>query len=145
MSRLQISGAALAVGAVVFPCAAFAAASDDIEPAAPAAPRAALIAPLEYQLEKEIVVRDWVLCVSQAFAETIAKARAASIEQALAAYAALKAAKSCGQFAELRVILKEPPYRSTAGDEAQIFSANVNIAGRWAKAFVVRGGVPVDR
>ena len=46
----------------------------------------ALISPLEYQLGTEMVVRDWVLCVSESFAETLAKARAAGVEEALAAY-----------------------------------------------------------
>ena len=82
--------------------AAFAAAPDNLDDAAPAAKATpALIAPLEYQLGTEMVVRDWVLCVSQSFAETLAKARASGVEEALAAYSDLKASKSCGQFPQM--------------------------------------------
>ncbi len=92
----------------------------------------------------EMVVRDWVLCVSQAFAELLAKARAAGVEAALVAYDDLKTAKSCGQFSQLTVVLHESLYASTADDNAQVFSAAVNIAGHWANAFLVEGGLPAE-
>jgi hypothetical protein len=139
---IGVFGAALS-----FATAAIAAAPDELD-AAPAAPAPAVIAPLEYELGTELVVRDWVLCVSQSYAETIARAHAEGAEQALAAYAGLKATKSCGQFPELRVILDKPITLSDsstiAGDDAQVFSASVNIGGKWAKAFVVQGGLPVN-
>lgn len=139
-------GAAVAAIAAIVPLAAFAAAPDTLDDAVPAAKATpALIAPLEYQLGTEMVVRDWVLCVSQSFAETLAKARASGIEEALAAYSALKASKSCGQFTQLTVVLHELLYATAADDNAQVFSATVNISGRWANAFLVEGGLPAEQ
>ncbi len=137
--------AAILAGALIAPLAAHAAAPDDLGDASNA-PKAApaLISPLEYQLGTEMVVRDWVLCVSRTFAETLAKARAAGVEAALAAYSDLKASKSCGQFTQLRVVLHKSLYASAAEDNAQVFSAAVNISGHWANAFVVEGGLPAE-
>ncbi len=138
-------GVAILAGAVMMPLAALAAAPDNLGDAAVAPKTApALISPLEYQLGTELVVRDWVLCVSETVAETLAKARAVGVEEALAAYNDLRAAKSCGQFAQLRVVLHKSLYASVAEDDAQVFSATVNIAGHWANAFVVEGGLPAE-
>ena len=142
MKPILKTGAAALAAAMMIPLAAFAAAPDNLGDAvAPKAPTA-LIAPLEFQLGTEMVVRDWVLCVSQAFAETLAKARAASVADAVAAYSGLKASKSCGQFSELKVVLHKPLYASAANDNAQVFSAAVSISGQWANAFLVEGGLP---
>jgi hypothetical protein len=134
-------------GATCLPVTAFAAAPDEIDPATNARPAPAVIAPLEYELGTELVVRDWVLRVSQTYAETIARAHAEGAEQALAAYADLKAAKSCGQFPEMHVILDAPVHPSDLSvvSDAQVFSASVNIGGKWAKAFVVQGGLPAPK
>jgi len=45
----------------------------------------------------------------------------------------------------LRVILHESLYASAADDNAQVFSAAVNISGRWANAFVVEVGLPAEQ
>ena len=138
-------GTAFLAGAVVLPLAASAAAPDtldDVAPAAKATP--ALIAPLEYQLGTKMVVRDWVLCVSESFAETLAKARASGVEKALAAYSTLKASKSCGQFPQMTVVLHQSLYASAETDNAQVFSGAVNISGHWANAFLVEGGLPAE-
>jgi hypothetical protein len=87
------------------------------------------------------VVKDWVLCVSQSLAESLVKAREQGVAEAEKAYDQLKAAKSCGQFAEMRVILQKPLYVSTEGDDARVFGALVNIAGGWANAYVVCGAI----
>ncbi len=146
MSGLLKYCAVALAAAVAMPLAALGAAPDNLDVAAPPKPAPALIVPLEHQMDTEMVVRDWVLCVSQAFAETIAKARAIGPAEALAAYSDLKASKSCGQFSELRVVLHKPLYAADGTQEAaQVFSAAVNISGRWANAFVIEGGLPEDR
>ena len=145
MKPTAMTGVAALVAVMMVPLAALAAAPDNLG-AASVAPKAltGLIAPLEFQLGTEMVVRDWVLCVSQPFAETLAKARAAGVAEALAAYSGLKASKSCGQFSELKVVLHKPLYASAADDNAQVFSAAVSISGQWANAFVVEGGLPAE-
>ncbi len=138
-------GAAVLAVAVIVPIAALAAAPDTLDDAAPGAKATpALIAPLEYQLGTEMVVRDWVLCVSESFAETLAKARASGVEEALAAYSDLRASKSCGQFRQMTVVLHQSLYASAETDNAQVFSGAVNISGHWADAFLVKGGLPAE-
>lgn len=144
MKYFQKLGAAILAGAVALPLAALAAAPDALNDAA-APPTSTLISPLEYRLGTEMVVRDWVLCVSRGFAETLAKARAAGVAEALAAYAGLSSSKSCGQFSQLTVVLHESLNASaTANVDAQVFSAAVNISGHWANAFLVKGGLPAE-
>ncbi len=140
MSRKWMLGVAALAGIACSPFAVLAAAPDDIDMAAPAKAKQGLIAPLEYKLDTEMVVKDWVLCISQSFAESIA--RADSPEQARAVYADLKANKSCGLFPELHVILHQSVYSQSA---AQVFSAAVNFSGRWANAYLVQRGVAADR
>jgi hypothetical protein len=91
-----------------------------------------------------MVVTNWVLCVSQAVAEQLVHAREESLDLARATYAELNQAKSCGQFPELRVILQERLYTSSAesGHDARVFGALVDFAGSWASAYVVYGGLP---
>ena len=59
------------------------------------------------------------------------QAREEGVDRARSAYAELDAAKSCGQFAELRVILRERLYASSAdfGHDARVFGALVDFAG----------------
>ncbi len=123
---------------------AFAAAPDmlDAEPLVAPAKAGAPIA--DYALDTEMVVRDWVLCVSLTVAEQLVQAREESVERARSAYAELNQAKSCGQFSELRVVLRERLYASSAesGHDARVFGALVDFAGSWASAYVVYGGLP---
>jgi hypothetical protein len=123
---------------------AFAAAPDllDAEPLVPAAKTAPPIA--DYALDREMVVRNWVLCVSATVAEELVHARESGVDHARSTYAELNAAKSCGQFSELRVILRERLYASSAesGHDARVFGALVDFAGSWASAYVVYGGLP---
>jgi hypothetical protein len=97
----------------------------------------------DFRLGTEMVVHDWVLCVSQDSAESIAKARSKGMAEALAAYADLKAAKTCGQFPELHVILRQAVYQSDPQIDhmAGVFAASVNIGGGWPDGFVVYGGL----
>src|SRR5689334_630470 len=112
-----------------------------VEPAAPAA--IGITAPGKYTLETEMTVHNWVLCISQPMAEELVHARAAGVDQARQAYAGLASSRSCGQFPELRVILRDPLYSSAAdaGYDARIFGALVNLSGDWASAYVVSGGL----
>ena len=123
---------------------AWAAAGNDLDEAPPAASAATGSPIVDYALDREIVVENWVLCVSQRFAEDLVHAREAGPDRAIETYADLKAKRSCGQFAELRVILQKRLYESSAasGHDARAFSALVNLSGSWANAFVVFGGVP---
>lgn len=134
--------AAAAVVICMISAPAFAAAGDDLDDA-PA--RSAAASPIvDYALDREIVVENWVLCVSQRFAEDLVHAREAGPDRAMEAYAGLKAGRSCGQFAELRVILQKRLYELSAasGHDARAFSALVNLSGSWANAYVVFGGLP---
>ena len=123
---------------------AFAAAPDLLD-SEPVVPRATVAAPIaDYALDTEMVVRNWVLCVSQTVAEQLVQAREESVERARSAYAELNQSKSCGQFPELRVVLRERLYASSAesGHDARVFGALVDFAGNWASAYVVYGGLP---
>jgi hypothetical protein len=99
-----------------------------------------------YELDTEMVVHNWVICVSQGVAEQLVQAREVSAEKAVSAYESLKDERKCGQFAELRVILQKPVYASAAesGFDARVFDALVNLADNWASAFVVTGGLPEE-
>ena len=99
-----------------------------------------------YDLDTEMVVHNWVICVSQAVAEQLVQAREQSLESALAAYESLKDERKCGRFSELRVILQKPVYRSAAdsGHDARVFDALVNLADNWASAYLVTGGLPEE-
>jgi len=134
--------AACCVAAPTAWAAAPAGAGGDI---APSAPITTAPAP-QYHLGTEMVVRDWVLCISFASAEKLALAGEAGAEAARAAYAGLVGERVCGRFAELSVILREPLYRSSrqSDRDIRVFAAEVRLAGDWASAFVVRGGLPDD-
>jgi hypothetical protein len=120
------------------------AAAPDALPAEEQAPVATGIgAPINYALETEMVVHNWVLCVSQPLAEQLAKAREAGATSARSAYATLAGERVCGLFPELRVILQQSLYesRKDAGYDARVFGALVNLSGDWATAFVVSGSL----
>jgi hypothetical protein len=145
--RWHPCAAAAISAAVLLSSPGWAAAPVDIGPAG-SDPTPSLISPVtlppDYKLDTEMVVRNWVLCVSQSFAEKLVHARETGADAALKAYDELKTAKSCGQFAELRVILQAPLYATSidTGGDARAFEALVNLAGSWASAFVVSGSLP---
>lgn len=118
------------------------AAFSDADKAAPEGGRSAIGLPDTPQLGAEIVVRNWILCISREFAERIAHAREVSLDDANAAYARLSAERSCGQFPELRVILRRVIYRSPAisASAVTIFDASVSIDGIWARGFITDAG-----
>jgi hypothetical protein len=97
----------------------------------------------DYQLDVEMIVRGWVLCASATSAEKIVSARQRGAAAARQAYAALAAAKSCGSFAQLKVILQKPVYASAtdAGYDARIFGGLVDFSGSWAAGYLVSGGL----
>ena len=121
-----------------------AAAPDSLEEPDASAPTEIGLGPaIDYSLDTEMVVKNWVLCISQPLAEKLARAREAGPESARLAYLDLANAKSCGQFPELHVILRQRLYSSTAdaGYDARVFGADVNFSGDWASAFVVSGSL----
>jgi hypothetical protein len=120
-----------------------AAGPDPVEAPATETP-AVSVQPIDYTLDTELVVRNWVLCVARPFAEELVHARETGVDAAVTAFGQLTAAKTCGRLGEMRVILKEPIYQSVpdSGYDARIFSALINIAGDWAAAFVVSGSLP---
>jgi hypothetical protein len=96
-----------------------------------------------FELEREMVVKNWVLCFSAAVAEQLVRAREESVERAVSAYKALQQARSCGRVAELRVILQERLYASTAaGHDSRAYGALVSLSDKWASAYLVYGGLP---
>jgi hypothetical protein len=140
---LRVCRAAAAVALTSIASTTWAAAPDAL-PAEETTPVVTgLGAAIDYSLETEMVVHGWVLCVSQPFAEQLAKAREAGPESAQSAYADLAGARSCGKFPELRVILQQSLYKSgrDAGYDARVFGALVNLSGDWATAFVVSGSL----
>ena len=140
---LHLCRAAAVVALSLSAPSAWSAAPDTLEPDA-TLPTTARIAPSGYALETEMTVHNWVLCISQPLAEQLVRARETGPESALQVYAGLASARSCGQFPELRVILRDPLYASAAdaGYDARIFGALVNLSGDWASAYVVSGGLP---
>ena len=103
--------AVVAFSAMLSP--AFAAAPGDLDPES-AVPQAKVSVPIvDYSLDTEMVVQNWVLCISSTVAEQLVHAREEGIDRARSTYAELSAAKSCGQFPELRVILQERIYASS--------------------------------
>ncbi len=98
-----------------------------------------------YELNTEMVVRDWVLCISLESAEQLVQAREESDKSAWLAFVALRDAKTCGLFPELRVILKTPLYTSpkVTGGVGRIYGGLVQISNRWASAYLVHNGLPV--
>jgi hypothetical protein len=132
-SALRVVAAA-GIGAMLA-TAAPAAAPDNLD-AEPAANPA-----LDYTLDTVLVVHNWILCVTETSAERLARAHADGAESLAEVYADLAAAKSCGRFAKLGVMLKTPLYRSGPGKdyEARVFAALVNVGAGWQSAYVVAG------
>jgi hypothetical protein len=129
------------------PPQAWAAAPDalDLDAGTAAIAGPAIGAPLiEHELDVEMTVRNWILCASQPFAETLVHAREKSPDAAAKTFADLEAARSCGRFAEMQVILQKPIYEALlhSGGQAKVFGALINISGSWASGYVVYGGVP---
>ena len=135
---------ALALAATFYASPSFSAAPEALEPEIPNADAGAIAPVTVYELETEMVVKNWILCISAAMAEELVRAREESEEKARSAYAGLQQTRSCGQFGELRVILRERLYASAAdtGHDARAFEALVNLSDNWASAFVVYGGLP---
>jgi hypothetical protein len=138
--------AAATISVVSLSSVAWGAAPLELQAEAPAAEPAPAEQIKIYELETEMVVHNWVLCVSESGAQTLARAREESAENAWSAYENLKQERKCGRFAELRVILQKALYKSAAesGHDARVFGALVNLADNWASAFVVTGGLPEE-
>jgi hypothetical protein len=136
IGRNTFLAAAAAVGFVAVSASAVLAAAPDLldpEPASTPAP--------DYTLDTVLIVHNWILCVTETSAESLARAHAENTETLADVYADLAAAKSCGRFAKLGVMLKTPLYRSGPGkdNEARVFAAMVNIGAGWQSAYVVAG------
>jgi hypothetical protein len=90
---------------------------------------------------KEMTVQNWILCTTQAHAESIAKARAQGIEPALKLYGELQSSKACGMFPSMRVILRASLYQSPieVKHTTRVYRASVNLGSEWPIGFVVDG------
>jgi hypothetical protein len=97
----------------------------------------------DYPFDVEMIVQNWVLCASLPSAEEIVAARAKSAVEARKVFGALSAAKSCGSFTELKVILQKAVYASApeAGYDARVFGGLVSFSGNWAAGYLVSGGL----
>jgi hypothetical protein len=142
MRNLLVSGVA-AIAFLIGGQGAWSAAPATLDLPGKPAPTTMSAAPIEdYRLDTERVVKHWVLCISQTLAESLVRAREQSAAEAAKAFEKFKAARTCGLFAELRVILRQPIYASAenSGFDGRIFGASISIAGgRWAAGFVVSG------
>ena len=133
-------GAPLFVGSTIVSFGSFAAAPAALDADAPAKGGLASIGtPGLYQLDVEMTVKNWVLCVSQPLAEGLLKARETSREDFLNAYSEAAAAHTCGQMPEMQIKLQKAVYESApdAVNRGTVFNALVNLSGAWATAFVV--------
>jgi hypothetical protein len=95
------------------------------------------------QIDTEMTVQNWILCTTEANAESIARARADGIEPARKVYGDLRNSKACGQFPAMRVILRQSLYESApgAGPQTRVYRASVNLGSEWPTGFVVSGGL----
>jgi len=133
-------GAVTLLGASVTSIGAWAAAPAALDPEPQTAAGAAAInAPGLYQLEVEMTVKNWVLCISQPLAEGLLKARETSHDDFLTAYSQAAAAHTCGQMPQMQVKLQKAVYESApdATNRGTVFNALVNLSGAWAAAYVV--------
>jgi hypothetical protein len=132
-------------GAIRFALAVAAMVGGGAGPAAADAAPGALLLPAtgETDLGREMTVQNWILCTQQSFAEEIAAARALGEGPARKVYGDLATAKSCGMFATMTVILREPVYASApdVDHQTRIYRASVSIGGDWPTAFVIYGGL----
>jgi hypothetical protein len=94
-------------------------------------------------LGKELTVQNWIICTTEANAESIAKARSDGVEPAFKAYTNLQASKACGMFPVLKVILRQSLYESAASapHATRVYRASVNIGSDWPTAFVISGAL----
>src|SRR5262245_9850227 len=131
-------GALLFVGSAVMSAGAWGAAPAglDAEPQSKAG-LTSIGTPGLYQLDVEMTVKNWVLCVSQPLAEGLLKARETSRESFLNAYSRAAAAHTCGQMPEMQIKLQKAVYESApdAPTRGTVFNALVNLSGAWATAF----------
>lgn len=131
----------MACAALGVALAAVAPASADVPApgALPAAPAATPVNPIG----QEQTVQNWILCTSEANAESIAKARIDGVEPALKIYSDLSSTKACGLFPVLRVILEQSLYELPAGGahQTRVYRASVNIGSGWPTGFVISGGL----
>lgn len=139
MSRTYL-GALLFIGAGLTSFGAFAAAPAALDAdTRPEVGVASIGNPGLYQLDVEMTVKNWVLCVSQPLAEGLLKARETSKENFMSAYSQAAAAHTCGQMPEMQLKLQKAVYESApeAANRGTVFNALVNLSGAWATAFVV--------
>lgn len=133
--RQKLLGLGILAGAAMLATSVFAAAPDDLDPEPAAAPAT------DFALDTVQIVHGWVLCVTSESAESLARARDDGADAAAKAYTDLAAAKTCGRFPKLGVMLKVPLYRSAPDRDydTRVFQALVNIGAGWQSAFVVAG------
>lgn len=98
----------------------------------------------QVELDKELVVRNWILCATRAHAEAVVHAADASAREAAEVFARLQGERSCGRFPQMRVILEIPIVESSPFAElrAKAYGAQIRLNGKWVPAFVVNGGPP---
>src|ERR1700704_6214310 len=98
-------------------------------------------APAAEQIGKEMMVQNWILCTSQANAESIAKARADGVEPAMKLYGDLQLTKACGVFPTMKLILRQSLYESPVEvkNTTRVYRASVNLGTEWPTGFVVYG------
>jgi hypothetical protein len=101
-------------------------------------------APERLELSKEVVVRNWILCISQAHAEEVVRATDGGSGETAAVIARLQEEKACGRFPEMQVILERPVAESSplASRRARAYGARINLGGEWVPAFVVYADQP---
>jgi hypothetical protein len=94
------------------------------------------------QFGKEMTVQNWILCTSQANAESIAKARAGGVEPALKVYGDLQSTKACGLLPVMKVILRQSVYESPVEvkHSTRVYRASISLGDGWPTGFVVSGG-----
>lgn len=128
--RLFAGAAAIAA---LLPCAAAAYAPEHAKPAfAPSGLE-------QLELSKDIIVRNWILCATQAHAEELVLAADKSARAAAAVIAKLQSERSCGRFPKMRVILEAPLVESSpfAAHRIKAYGAQINLGGQWVPAFVI--------
>jgi hypothetical protein len=132
-------GAITLLGAGVLSIGGSAGAPSALDPEQQAVTAAAISAPGLYQIDVEMTVKNWLLCISEPLAEDLLKARETSEERFLAAYSQAAAAHTCGQMPEMHLKLEKQVYVSApdAGRRGTVFNALVNLSGAWATAFVL--------
>jgi hypothetical protein len=97
--------------------------------------------PATDQFGKEMTVQNWILCTSQSYAESIARARADGVEPALKIYGDLLLTKACGVFPTMKVILRQSLYESPieVKNATRVYRASVNLGTEWPTGFVIYG------